>query len=153
MNRDLSLILSLVGKCSYFIHVLYGFLLECLPLCHLPLLLMMTDLVRGCCKTKIQLQHVLQTWFGHVKQSFTKPKSCSGSGFVMKCISTELETSAVWSSCPFADLSPSKQAEVCIPWSVTSCCCISSWLERKSNTCFQHRVITCMMTPLCCTVN
>lgn len=138
---------------------MYGFLLECLPLCHLSLLFMMTNSVLGCCKSKVQLQHILQTWLGHVKQSFTIPKICSGSGFAMKHVKTELETSAAWSSCPFAGLPPSKRAAVCIPWSITSCCCISSWLERNpvaasSNTSIQSAqlhddsaVLHCELVP------
>lgn len=137
MNCDLSLILSLIVKSSNFINVLYGFLLECLRLCCAPLIFMMRKLVLGCCKTKVQLQHILQTWFGHVKRSFTMRKICSSSGFAMKHVKIELETSAAWSSCPFAGLPPSKQEEVCVPRSVTSCCRVSSWLERKSISCFQ----------------
>lgn len=54
---------------------LFGFLLDCRPLCHLPLLFMMTDFVLEYCETKVQLQHIPQSWFGHMKLSFTMLKT------------------------------------------------------------------------------
>lgn len=56
--------------------------------------------------------------------------------FLVARVKMELETSAAWSSCPSASLPQNRQAEVCVLLSITSCCCISSWLQRKSISCF-----------------
>lgn len=102
MGCELSLILYLVTKINHFTNGSWGFLPECLPLCFLPLLFMMADLVLGCCNTKVQFQHIPQLWLAHMKQSFTMPKTCSSSVSAMKHGRTEWETSGAWSRCTFA---------------------------------------------------
>lgn len=76
-----------------------------------------------------------------VKQYFIMPN--------MLMAHVKTETSAAWSSCLFASLPQNSLAEVCVLLSITSCCCISSWLQRKSISCFfdAESSIACW---LCC---
>lgn len=110
---------------------------------------MITKLVVECCETKVHLEYILLTWLGVWNNLSSCQIYVTVLVLLMAPVKTELEMSAAWSSCPFASLPQNRQAEVCVLLSITSCCCISSWLQRKSISCFFDAVINCMMTLLC----
>lgn len=83
---------------------------------------------------------------GCVKQSFIMPSICNSSGFAHGiCEDRITDLSCMESICqPVTE----QAGRVCVLLSITSCCCISSWLQRKSISCFFDAVINCMMTLL-----
>lgn len=136
-------------KSSNFINVLYGLRLECLPPWCISLIFVVTKLVVECCETKVQLEYVLHTWLGVWNNLSSCQMSVTVWVLLMANVKTELETSAAWSSCPFASLPQNSRAEVSVLLSITSCCCISSWLQRKSISCFFDGESSVAWWPCC----